>query len=159
MAEKKKGRPSKINDEMIAKIIELAEKGKTDKEISSAVGIVESTLTLWKTKNFGFSVSLKEAKQHADNLVEASLFQKATGYSHQVTKVFQYEGHTFEHDYIEKIPPDTTACIFWLKNRQPAEWRDRQEVVKTEETELKPEDKALMTEFVKKSEEFFKGKK
>lgn len=25
------------------------------------------------------------------------------------------------------VPPDTTAAIFWLKNRKPNEWRDRKE--------------------------------
>lgn len=31
-------------------------------------------------------------------------------------------------EYIEHYPPDTTAAIFWLKNRQPAKWRDKKEV-------------------------------
>jgi hypothetical protein len=26
--------------------------------------------------------------------------------------------------YVEHVPPDTTAAIFWLKNRDPARWRD-----------------------------------
>ncbi len=30
--------------------------------------------------------------------------------------------------YEEVHAPDTTACIFWLKNRKPAEWRDKQDV-------------------------------
>jgi hypothetical protein len=28
--------------------------------------------------------------------------------------------------YIEHVPPDVTACIFWLKNRDPTAWRDAQ---------------------------------
>jgi hypothetical protein len=30
--------------------------------------------------------------------------------------------------YIEHIPPDVTACIFWLKNRDPQHWRDSQQL-------------------------------
>jgi hypothetical protein len=26
--------------------------------------------------------------------------------------------------YTEHVPPDTTAAIFWLKNRNPSAWRD-----------------------------------
>jgi hypothetical protein len=26
--------------------------------------------------------------------------------------------------YVEHMPPDTTAAIFWMKNRDPAHWRD-----------------------------------
>jgi hypothetical protein len=31
-------------------------------------------------------------------------------------------------EIVEHYPPDTTACIFWLKNRQPGRWRDRVDV-------------------------------
>lgn len=58
-----------------------------------------------------FLQSLKEAKQAADDLVEASLFHKAIGWN--------------------GMPSDTTAAIFWLKNRRPAEWREKQEVEHT----------------------------
>jgi hypothetical protein len=30
--------------------------------------------------------------------------------------------------YIEHVPPDVTACIFWLKNRDPQHWRDSQQM-------------------------------
>jgi hypothetical protein len=30
--------------------------------------------------------------------------------------------------YIEHVPPDVTACIFWLKNRDPQHWRDTQQL-------------------------------
>jgi len=32
---------------------------------------------------------------------------------------------------VKHYPPDTTAAIFWLKNRQPAKWREKQEVETT----------------------------
>jgi hypothetical protein len=30
--------------------------------------------------------------------------------------------------YIEHVPPDTTAAIFWLNNRDPQHWRDSQQL-------------------------------
>ena len=69
--------------------------------------------------------TLKEAKADADAQVEKSLFQRATGYSHEDTYFSQYEGEVTATPYIKHYAPDVTACIFWLKNRKPAEWRER----------------------------------
>lgn len=104
--------------------MELATQGKTDVQISEIIGICEKTLNIWKNKHPEFLQSLKEAKQAADELVEASLFRRATGYSHKAVKIFQYEGVIVTHEYEEQYPPDTAAAIFWLKNRQPKNWRD-----------------------------------
>jgi hypothetical protein len=30
-------------------------------------------------------------------------------------------------EYVRHYPPDPTSMIFWLKNRQPQDWRDKQE--------------------------------
>jgi hypothetical protein len=30
--------------------------------------------------------------------------------------------------YTEHYPPDTTACIFWPKNRRRDKWRDKHEI-------------------------------
>jgi len=30
--------------------------------------------------------------------------------------------------YVEHLLPDVTACIFWLKNRDPQRWRDSQKL-------------------------------
>jgi hypothetical protein len=56
-----------------------------------------------------FSERLKAAKATADAKVMEALFQRATG----------YEAPDGTH-----IPPHPTAIIFWLRNRQPAEWKD-----------------------------------
>jgi hypothetical protein len=40
-----------------------------------------------------------------------------------------FAGQSWEHAYTERYPPDTTAAIFWLKNRRPDLWRDRHETV------------------------------
>jgi hypothetical protein len=30
--------------------------------------------------------------------------------------------------YVEHVPPDVTAGIFWMKNRDPQHWRDSQQL-------------------------------
>ena len=64
----------------------------------------------------------------ADANVASRLYSRAIGYD-TGTKFATNEGRiTDKVEYIEHYPPDTTAAIFWLKNRQPAKWRDKKEV-------------------------------
>jgi hypothetical protein len=63
----------------------------------------------------------------ADAEVAEKLFKRATGYSHDAVKIFNDQGAPLQVPYTEHYPPDTTACIFWLKNRRPDLWRDKVE--------------------------------
>jgi hypothetical protein len=62
--------------------------------------------------------------------VERSLYERAVGYNYEATKIFMPAGREkpVYAPYIEHVPPDVTACIFWLKNRDPENWRDVQNV-------------------------------
>lgn len=125
--ETKTGRPSKYKPELDEQAEKLCRLGATDKEIAAFFGVRESTLNNWKLRHPSFVESLKRGKDEVDGLVEQSLFRRALGYSHQSEKVFQYQGAIVRAKTVEHYPPDTTACIFWLKNRQPDSWRDRRE--------------------------------
>jgi hypothetical protein len=65
-------------------------------------------------------------RQRADARVERSLYQKAVGYSYDSVKIFMPAGAKapIYAPYVEHIPPSDVAAIFWLKNRDPANWRD-----------------------------------
>lgn len=103
--------------------------GATDAQLAELFGVTETTINNWKDAHPQFLESLKAAKDAKDTQVERSLYDRAMGYEHRAVKIFnQGDGQSFEHEYIERYPPDTTAMIFWLKNRQPARWRDRQEI-------------------------------
>jgi hypothetical protein len=53
--------------------------------------------------------------------VERSLDQRAVGYERDAVKIFcSKDGKITKVPYREHVPPDVTACIFWLKNRDPA---------------------------------------
>ena len=126
MAKKKNGRPTKYSPEIVEFAQTLASKGKTDIEISEIIGICPRTLNYWKGKYSEFMQSLKDGKSRADELVEASLYRRATGYYHEEEKMF-YDGKlgcVHREMYVKHYPPDVTAIIFWLKNRQPEKWRD-----------------------------------
>lgn len=122
------GRPSKHSDEMPDQAKMLAEKGWTDAEIAKFFKVTEQTVNNWKLAHPQFFESLKEGKAVADDQVQRSLFERATGYSHREDKIFCHEGCPVVVPTVKFYPPDTTAAIFWLKNRRPDEWREKQEV-------------------------------
>lgn len=123
----KTGRPSKYDGLNLQKVQALASKGWTDAEMAEFFEVDTATWHRWKEKHPDFCDSLKDWKTEADSRVERSLFERATGYSHRETKMFQYEGNIISEDTVKHYPPDTTAAIFWLKNRRPKEWKDKQE--------------------------------
>lgn len=99
------GRPTDYRPEMAEQAEKLCRLGATDKELAEFFGVTEQTVNNWKTSQPGFFESLKRGKILADAEVAHSLYSRALG----------------SEDY----PPDTAACIFWLKNRQPTKWRDK----------------------------------
>lgn len=134
--EKKKhagGRPRKKKEsDLDAKLLTtVEEKGYTDKEIAKELGVTEQTLNNYKKDYPEFFESLKRGKAIADGKVELSLFQRAMGYSHPDVNVSNYQGGVTITPIIKHYPPDPTSMIFWLKNRQPQRWRDKQEIETT----------------------------
>ena len=103
--------------------------GATDKEMADLFGVTERTLNQWKKDYPEFLQSLKKGKSIADANVASRLYNRAIGYNCKATKFATSNGKiTDSKEFIEHYPPDTTAAIFWLKNRQPEKWRDKKEV-------------------------------
>jgi hypothetical protein len=118
-------RPSKFKPEFIAQAQKLANLGATDREVAEFFGVNEATLNRWKHEHDGLCASLKVGKEQSDARVEQSLYRKALGYSFDAIKIaVNANGEVTQVPFVEHCPPDTTAAIFWLKNRKPAEWRD-----------------------------------
>lgn len=120
-----------------------ARNGLTDEEIAKNLDIGVSTFHAYKKDHPELVESLKTSKEMADLVVENALYKRAVGYEYEeVTKEPLYNPLTGEpilgNDGEPKIAvtkivrkmvnPDTTAQIFWLKNRKPKEWRDKQEL-------------------------------
>jgi len=135
----KGGRPSKYDDVNLDQVKSWAKEGLTDYEISRRLGIGTTTLYDWKNKFPEFSEALKRAKKQADFRVKDSLYQRANGYKYnEVTKervkVYDGEGKVVGQELIttkvvtKEVKPDVTAQIFWLKNRQPEEWKDKKDI-------------------------------
>ena len=121
------GRPSKFKPEFVKQAEKLCTIGLTDAELASFFEVSEVTLNAWKHKHPEFLNALKVGKDEADTRVERSLYHRAIGYSHPEEKIFNDGGEPLIVPTTKHYPPDTTAAIFWLKNRKTAEWRDKQD--------------------------------
>lgn len=132
-----RGRPSKYRpcfDEMAKN---LAEHGMIGKEIAHLFGISLRTLADWKTRHKSFADAIKKGNAIADGRVAMALYRRAVGYSHEGDiHVSVHQGQVSQTPLTKHYPPDTKACIFWLKHRQPKLWRDKPEVETTSKVEI-----------------------
>lgn len=124
----KRGRPTAFEPEFIEQAKKLCKFGATDLELADFFKVAISTLHRWKIQIPEFSDALKEAKEPVDDRVQRSLYHRAIGYSFDSEKIaINSQGEVTRVPCREHVPPDTTACIFWLKNRRKEQWRDRHE--------------------------------
>lgn len=123
----KGGRPPKYDPTFPGLAFNYCLLGATDAELAGFFDVDERTINRWKDDHPEFCQSLTDGKASADGQVAEKLFRRALGYSHQAVKIAvdAKTGESGQVEYTEHYPPDTTAAIFWLKNRQPAKWRDR----------------------------------
>jgi hypothetical protein len=121
------GQPEVYDKKYPEQAKKLAQLGATDREVAEFFGVSERTLHTWKHTKPEFLQSLKIGKDTADNRVEQSLYRRAVGYSHDAVRIFMPANAKAPvyAAFVEHVAPDTTACIFWLKNRRKAEWRDQ----------------------------------
>lgn len=120
-------RPSKYKPEYAEQAAKLCKLGATDAVLADFFGVAVSTINLWKVQHPEFSESIKLPKAESDERVEQSLYMRAMGYEHDEVDIRVVAGELVTTPIRKFYPPDTTAAIFWLKNRKPAEWRDKVE--------------------------------
>lgn len=123
------GRPI-YSEEFNNQAYKLALLGMIDDELAVFFNVSQRTINNWKKKYPDFDSALKRGKAVADSNVATKLYARSVGY--------EFEEKTIETDVnskavrhrtvVKHIPPDTTAQIFWLKNRRPELWRDRREL-------------------------------
>lgn len=124
-----------LTKETLRKIKKWAAEGMIDSEIAHNIGIAYSTFREWVKKYDKLSATLKMSKDVADDKVEKSLYERALGWEYtEETKERKFNTDTNQYEMVltktvkKQVLPETTAMIFWLKNRRPDIWKDRQEV-------------------------------
>ena len=120
-------RPTKYKEEYVTQAEKLCRLGATDIEVADFLEVDVRTLYRWKGEHEEFCQALKAGKEISDERVERSLFSRATGYEHDEVDIRVVAGELVQTPIRKFYPPDTTAAIFWLKNRKPSDWRDKTE--------------------------------
>lgn len=124
-----------LTPEGLIKLEGWARDGLTNEQIAKNIGVNPDTLYTWIKKYPEISESLKRGKEVIDRQVENALLKRALGYQYkEVTqeRIFREETGMFEMTatkvVTKEVQPDVTAQIFWLKNRKPVDWRDKQDI-------------------------------
>jgi hypothetical protein len=99
--------------------------GATIEELATFLDISTPTAKRWIDEHEDFRAAVKEGRERADAQVAEKLFQRACGYEHQAVKIFIHGGKPVVVAYVERFPPDTMACMYWLNNRRPDLFRNR----------------------------------
>ena len=118
------GRPTKYEEEYNKRAYDYCLLGAIDEQLAVFFDVSVTTLNTWKKLYPDFLASIKKGKEIADLEVTKSLKKRASGM--KLKKQVVKDGDIIEIE--DEIPPDTAAAIFWLKNRQPKIWRDKQDV-------------------------------
>lgn len=127
--------------EKLPLVIGWARNGLTDEQIAKNLGIGKDSFYKYKNLYPDFAEALKINKEVADLAVENALYRRAMGYEYVETTYERIENTVILPDgtitmepgtkvktVVKQMAPDVTAQIFWLKNRKPAEWRDKRDI-------------------------------
>ena len=118
-----------VTEDGLAKIAGWARDGLVNEQIAENIGIHPSTLYDWQNKYPEIAEALKQGKEVIDRQVESALLKRALGYEYEEVKMIVTESGGKRVEKTRKqVLPDVGAQIFWLKNRKPKAWRDKQEV-------------------------------
>lgn len=122
-------RPEKYKPEYVSQAAVACKLGATDVDLADLFDVSIRTIHYWKINFEEFANALKVGKEYADERVKNALYHRAIGYSHEEDDIRTVSlGNDQGSEIvitptIKHYPPDTTAGIFWLKNRRPDEWR------------------------------------
>ena len=138
---RQKGRPTRYKKEYNEQARKLCLLGYTDAELADFFDVQESTINNWKKKHPDFLESIRAGKAFADmdvveslhkstqdrTVIERKAFKVKEKWVHEETgKIIERESIVYA-DEERIIPSDTKSIQFWLKNRQPQHWREKQE--------------------------------
>ena len=123
----KRGRPTVFKPEYSDLAAKFCLLGATNDDLAAMFEVSSRTIDNWIASVPAFSAAVKAGREVADATVAERLYARAVGFSHPAVKIFQSGGVPLEVPYTEHYPPDTTACIFWLRNRRRQDWREKVE--------------------------------
>ena len=136
------GRPTSYRPEFARTAMMLCKLGATDPEMADFFEVNVRTLNRWKVTHEDFVAAIKRGKEQSDDRIVDSLYHRAMGTEYEEARPIKLKTVTYDDKGQKKteaehvqvvmvkkvVPSDTTALIFWLKNRRNKEWRDVQQI-------------------------------
>ena len=132
-----RGRPSSFKPEYTEQVERLCKLGTTDRDLCLFFNVSPQTVENWKKTHPEFFLALMKGKQEADTNVAEAMYKNATGYDYYEEQAVKLRETSYVDGKVSKVreylevvtvrrhqPADTTAQIFWSKNRRPDLWRD-----------------------------------
>jgi transcriptional regulator with XRE-family HTH domain len=132
-----------LEEDGLTKLEAWARNGLTDEQIAHNMGISVRTLSGYKENHLPILQALKRGKEVVDIEVENALYKRAMGYKFKEVTRERVKGEDGEYELVvtkevvKEVAPDTTAQIFWLKNRKPKDWRDKQDIEHSGDVNIK----------------------
>jgi len=131
MAEKNKGgRPPTYKEDYARQAyVACKNSGCTDPELAELFNVSRTSINNWKNEHPEFLDAIKRGKDEFDvATAENCLKKRIEGYEYQEAKVVEVDGVVTRKEVTKKhIAPDVGALCFFLKNRNPERWRDKQD--------------------------------
>lgn len=131
------GRPSSFKPEYTEQVEKLCKLGTTDRDLCLFFNVSHQTVENWKKTHPEFFLALMNGKRDADLNVTEAMYKNATGYEYYEEQPVKFRETFYANGKVSKVreyvefvkvkrhrPADTTAQIFWSKNRRPDLWRD-----------------------------------
>jgi len=129
------GRPTIHKPENVEIARQYCMQGATNDALAERFEVCRRTIDNWIATIPEFSEAVRQGREVADEAVVSALFARATGMEQKMTKVFCHRGQPVTANYTVQLPPDVRACIFWLRNRRPEQWRKNRPLVEEEDAD------------------------
>jgi hypothetical protein len=130
------GRPPEYQPELCELAHNYCLLGATNEGLAGFFGVTRRTIDNWIANHSNFAKAVHEGRAFADAVIARSLFDRAKGFSHEVTRTVLYQGEERTITNTVKYLPDTQACMFWLRNRQRQMWSEKAAVAPDGEADI-----------------------
>ena len=120
----KRGPASSYKPQYARQARQLCKLGAINREIARSFGVSERTIGNWLRQHPDFKEAVLHGRLEADSCIAERLYERAKGCVLPIVKIVEIDGKPQEVRYQQQLPPDTRACIFWLRNRRPQNWSE-----------------------------------
>lgn len=118
------GRPTLYRPEYAREARNYCLLGATNDDLAAFFEVAPRTLDGWLATHPAFAEAVREGRMVADAEVVQSLYRRALGYDYETRRTVLHRGETYTLPATIHRPADVRACMFWLRNRRPKQWRE-----------------------------------